>query len=220
MDRRLRALESGRRLENASISPTGIFQVGATATGQPVMYLGPQGVEIRRADGTLAFRVGKTDATDPGQAVELRDKAGQVAVSDSYLSDDGLDRPSVAFAMRTVGTTQDVAVTSASFVDVFEVHARKVNAFLEGRFQAACSDGTTTGEARLVDALGAPLAIHDTAQVPVTIPAPTTVMTRFTTGACVYPGVVHVTVMTVRLQVRRTAGAGTISVRPGVMCGA
>jgi hypothetical protein len=146
---------------------------------------------------------------------ELRDMKARIRALESARR-----LPSFAFTMLPTTTVLDIAVTSGTFVDVFEVHARKANAYLEGRFQAICSDGTTAGEAILTDGAGvALLDVQGAAQVPVAIPLLTTARTRFVTQACVYPGDVLTTAMTVRLQVRRTAGAGTITLRPGVICG-
>lgn len=225
---RVRALESGRRLDNASIGATGVFQAGATTTGAPVLYLGTLntvgggGMEVRRHDGSLALRVGKTDPGDLGQGVTLFDKAGNPAVQDSVTIADGFARPSMALGMRPVNSTLDVIVSTTVWTDVFEVTGRKFNAAVEGRFQALCADGTTAAEARLVDAVtGLPLPTWDSnAQDPTPIPVGTTAMTRFVTGACSYLGVVHATVMQIRVQVRRTAGSGTVTVRAGVVCGA
>lgn len=226
LERRIRALEQGRRLENSSVGSTGVFQVGATTTGAPVLYLGTLstvgggGMEVRRADGSLAMRVGRSDVTDPESSIALLDKAGNPAVIDSYAGEDGYDRPSLGYGMRPINATLDVVVNTTAWTDVFEANGRKFNAFAEGRFQAVCSDGTTAAEARLTDGSGNPLAssLND-AQIPVAIPTGTTALVRFVTQACLYPGPVHTTVMTVHLQVRRISGAGTITVRPGVLCG-
>jgi hypothetical protein len=226
LERRIRALEQGRRLENSSIGSTGVFQAGATTSGAPVLYLGTLstvgggGLEVRRSDGSLAIRVGRSDSGDPESSVALFDKAGNAAIIDSYTGSDGFDRPSFAYGMRPVNAALDVVVNSGSWTDVFESNGRKVNAYVEGRFQAVCSDGTTAAEARLADEAGSPLANSDSdVQSPVGIPTGTTALVRFTTQGCLYPGPVHTTVMTVRLQVRRTSGTGTITVRPGVLCG-
>jgi hypothetical protein len=57
------------------------------------------------------------------------------------------------------------------------------------------------------------------AQTALPIPAGTTVMTAFATAPWLLAGDAYTTVMTLRLQVRRTAGAGTVSIRPGVFTG-
>jgi hypothetical protein len=109
-----------------------------------------------------------------------------------------------------------VVVNSASYVDTH---------IFPGVFRAStpivyitvvCSDSTTTGDFRLVDISGDLLTgIDNTLVAPVLIPVGTTTETSFSSAQDndYWDDLPIGTDRTIKLQVRRTAGAGTISVK-------
>lgn len=222
---RVRALESGNPFKNASIGNSGGMSIGAADTGEPILYVGAHenggtGFVIRRQSGSLAFAMAKGLVGDPEQSIGMYDKNGNAVVGDSALSFNGADRPSLANAMRRVDTTEEVTITSTTFVDVFEAEFRVFNGFIEGRFQARVSAAGVAGEVRLADTSGAPLGIFFNSQTPVGIPAGATTLARYATQSCVPPGSPAVnTPMVVRVQARVSAGSGSLILRPGIVCG-
>jgi hypothetical protein len=112
--------------------------------------------------------------------------------------------------------TTAVAVTSATFVDVFVFPYIFLAHTPIARFTATCTDATTSGEYRLVDANHNELQDrNNNAVATMTIPLGTTTETSFENDADpnYWTDYTIGSDQFVLLQVRRTAGAGTINVK-------
>jgi hypothetical protein len=190
-----------------SVGNTGTQSWGSAANGAAAVTVGNLG------DGRVGLIV------RDGDGYTLID-AG-LAITDDALS--GFMAPALAMPMRklpTVATDDDVAVTSSSFADVYEMIGYRGNAMVAGLFAAVCSTADTAGEAQLVDVdSGAVLSDQWGDSSPTTIQAGTTTAAWIATNPVVAPGGTG-ELIRVRLQVRRTDGTGTITCRPGSLTGA
>lgn len=225
--RRVADLERGAAGAPIALAGTGSLTAGTTSIGgYPAVLLGPLptgdvGLELRRQDGTLALRVGASGIGASRTDVGIYDKSGGLIFGDSASVPDGIGRPSLSWPLLPADGADARSTTSGTFVTVFNAVGRKSNAAVELRFWGSCSDGTTAGEVRLVDFSDVPLLdLAGAAQVPTPIPAGTTSPALLVTDPCRIAGEPYDTSLYVRVQVRRTAGAGTVTVRPGVLCGA
>lgn len=108
-----------------------------------------------------------------------------------------------------------VAVTSGTFVDTYIFPCTFLAPTPLVRLTATCSDGTTAGEFRLTDIAGNSLTDKNGQPVaPTPIPLGTTVETAFENNQSPnYSNSLPIGAdQTLKLQVRRTAGAGTINI--------
>jgi hypothetical protein len=200
-------------------------------TGVELVRLGSmpigRGLEFKRGDGSqaLAFRKPFAD-TDPLSLV-LLDRASQVVFGENALGN-GLGRPLLELPMQPIAAASGTAVTcgpfgwertttSTSFVSLFAYDGKAQNGFVDLKVAAKCSDGTTSGEIQVVDA-STGLALGGFLAPPWTgvIPLGTTTLTVFDPAATQVMSLVHIVgfaeSMRIEVQVRRTAGAGTITV--------
>lgn len=184
-----------------------------------------RGFELKRDDGSQALAFRKPFDISAVQAWVLLDRQGQVIVAESDLGP-GLSRPHLEHPLQPVAPTSGTTLTcgphgwerqtsSTSWETLYVYDGKAQNPFLDFKFAAFCSDGTTAGEIQVVDLeTGNPLlGFFEPAWLGV-VPAGSTSYTvvdppntRITTpemstfGAYIRLGV----------QVRRTAGSGSIT---------
>lgn len=217
---RLSRTERSPRAGNTSID-TGTFTLKNPNTGNTVFYVGllsngDYGIEMYRDDGTLALRVGRAFIANPTQRIVLYNRVGNQICGDQFLANDGAIDYSIFQAIPATLNPQ-VGVTSAVFVDTHIFYIVCNGAFQTFYFSAICTDGTTSGEVRLTDALGNAITGVFAASVsPIAIPIGTTVETDFNTDTTATPwiGNAEGSILTIKAQARRTAGVGTVNIRP------
>lgn len=193
--------------------------------GEVLFSLGPQthgdrGVSVFRDDGTIALAVRKNFSNTP-QVIQISDADGYVILGEESLGN-GLARPHLHVPMHPVMATAttlqhgpwgpEVPVTSGTFVTTHQAWWARHNQYGRFNVRIAASDITTSAEVQVINAndgtpLGAFLAGAWTG-------------TR-ATGSTGYTEVVSPSIfmpsnpedrVSVALQVRRSAGAGTLRV--------
>lgn len=200
------SISGGDLIEQDPTTGTVLVRIGA----QPFGDLGSAGY---RSDGTVAWRIGKAfSANDTQQIYAEYDRAGQIIGGDAQLSSSGFDSPHLPHVWCPVDRSDAKSTTAAAFTTLFEHRGLRGNPGLPIRFSVLCSDATTAGQVRVVNAdTGAVLApLFGSAWIG-TIPAGTTTETTVTAPALALPGAAG---DPYRLQVQacRTAGSGTVSV--------
>lgn len=213
-DRRLKAIEAGGRAGNTSVDrgsftvKEGTFQVGTA----PSVYFGPGGGtsiwEFRKDDGTLVFSVGGS----PGnQFWAMYDDQGHFILSDDTVSGYGLANPYLPVPCyphyNGTGPNPFMTTTSGTFTGAWITRtiAQQPYIFFVLLVKVT-ADSTTTGEIQLMDNNNSVVA-----DGPTTIPINT--FQRFTLGP--YPlfgNIAYKGEIEFEVQIRRTAGTGTISV--------
>lgn len=222
LERRIESLERRPRAGNTSID-SGAFTLINPNTGNTVFFVGTlsngdYGIEMYRDDGVLAFRVGRALSTDTSQIARMYNRQGEPVAGDQFLSAYGYSgsqsTPALATSADTLFTT-----TSATFVNAYVFRFNFTQGYLRAFFGAICSDGTTAGEVRLTDRFGTAISGFFGAVItPKVIPIGTTTETDFTTnpndanGEPLLQSLVGAEQYVV-LQVRRTAGVGTVGIR-------
>lgn len=188
---------------------------------------GDRGLRFWREDGVAAFEMRKTlDASSP-QVWRLFDRNETPVVAENAFGR-GLAKPHLEHPLQPVAATSGTALTcgpygiertttSATFETLFAYDGRAQNYFLDLKFAAVCSDGSTAGEIQVVD-LNTGTARPGFALSPWLgeIPAGTT------TTTIIDPTPAQVLTMVpedgaggyqrLGVQVRRTAGAGSITI--------
>lgn len=184
-----------------------------------------RGFELKRDDGTQALGFRKAFSNSTTQSWVLTDRSGQVVVAENALSG-GLSRPHLELPLQPFSATSGTAVTcgphgwerttSSTTWETLYVYDGKVqNPFLDFKFAAICSDGTTSGEVQVVDLdTGTPLAGFFEPAWLASIPLATT--TYFVVDPpstrIIAPDITEVgAYMRLGVQVRRTAGTGSIT---------
>jgi hypothetical protein len=219
LERDLRELRAGRRLEAASIGQGGItVKDGGTISvydpaGNRVALLGDlsafrdgmRGVWLARANGAPAFVASGTGENGDTGYAAMYDQQGNYIVSDDMVAGLGLGRPYIPVQVGEV-SPPTATTTSGTFTDlasgVFPAQHKALYAYLLVR----ASDATTAGEARVT---------VDGTQYGNTL----TIAAGSYTYAAINPFVVGLTAAeyanfrTVAVQARRTAGTGTVGVR-------
>jgi len=189
---------------------TALFQIGDQA-------LGDRGVTINHDDGSPAIVVRRQFAPDTFQTLQLLDRAGHIVAGENYLSS-GARAPIIPIALTLTSTPVEASTTSGTFVSLFVSEFIRMNATCRLLFLARCSDGTTSGEVQIFNTdTGTALTGFGGATVnPTAVPTGTTVNTEFDTGSN-YPHYLpnaFDTIQRLDIRARRTAGAGTFTIRP------
>jgi hypothetical protein len=227
IEQAIASLQTARRLVAATIGEGGLTVDGGffrvvDATGAELFYIGPMGPDftdgtpqrgwtVRRADSTPALAMYDADPGDgsPGtyrQALNWYDRSGNVVLADDTDGGVGLARPYIPWMITS--DRDVVTVTNATALNTWvETHV------LAGPRQhpkmavglSATAPSGTNGELRLV--YGS------------TVVAGPTAFTGAGGGAApsylfTLPPGTHMDLTYVSVQARRTAGTGTISVRP------
>jgi hypothetical protein len=206
----------------STVIDTGTFRVVDPTTGITLLYIGllpngDYGIELYRDDGTIAMRVGRATPTDGSQIINIYNRSGDAIHGDQFLNPAGaVDTGIVLEPVKASEYTTPVAVTSGTFVDTHIFRGVYVGAQPRVKITAICTDGTTAGEFRLADAAGNSLTGFFGATVdPKAIPTGTTSETDFENDQD--PNYFYTLALNsdyfVKLQVRRTAGAGTINIK-------
>lgn len=193
------------------------------------MDFGDQGVKLMRENGSVAIHVRKLFAeTDPQQVFQILDRDGRVIAGDAGLAFGGFDAPHIPLSFIPTNydsSTNAQSTSSGTFVATHEHRGFRQNPYFRPQFMVKCSDGTTAGEIRLYDVIGAGYLIGFFAGIrSVMVPTGTTSYTLFELnydaglGAGAYtevalPGAMS-DAMHLEVHVRRTAGAGSITVAP------
>lgn len=190
------------------------------------MDLGDRGYVFSRENGVPVLEMQRTNDTVEDQAWALYDNAGNPIVSEEVFFH-GLKRPCLEHPFQPVAPAFGTALTcgpygierttsSAAFETLFAYDGKRQNAFLDLKFSAHCSDGTTAAELRVVN-LDTGLALPDLFQpipwlgvVPAGTTTPWILDPAFTQGV-IYELPVGAT-MRLGVQARRTAGTGTVTV--------
>jgi hypothetical protein len=232
LKKRLRILENAG-LGNISVGGGGIsvgdggrvvfgagseFQILAP-DGTPIVHAGAlpngdYGFEVYRQTGGIALRVSKATEDDTEQTFALYDKTGSVIVADAQNATDGADAPFIGYDFRPVTSLEERTTSSSTFTDLFAFRGAKHNAFILPTLQVRCSDGTTSGQVRIVNRLAADavLAGHLQPQWTGTVALGTTTDTELApTYGLLVPGPAGADVHLV-VQAKRTAGAGSLAV--------
>lgn len=228
IDRKVGEFARSAPLRNASISEGGITIKGGfvwlkAADGSSSIYLGgvtpalpdgtyQPGLILRREDGTVAMAL--YDPTpDPGtpggyqQFLAVYDRSQNIVMSDDTYSGQGLARPYVPIPVTSARYADMVAVTDATFVDVFETPGmfHKVNARARADIRCTTDASGTTGEVRV---------LVDGVQVGITETVDFVVATKYI-GPFVVPGDAY-TSHQIKVQARRTAGTGAVRLAAAV----
>ena len=149
--------------------------------------------QVQALAGRVSIRPAQSRLYD-GAGVELWSPSASGGMGRPYLDASGWWGATEAPAYTT---------TSATFTSVMHLPWIRQHPSVTAYYLAKCSDGTTSGEARLVDDAGVPIGPTVTLAV----------------GAYVYGSVTgklagaHLAATYLHWQVRRTAGSGTVGVR-------
>lgn len=183
---------------------------------------GDRGITISREDGTLALSIRKRLAGAGTQSLELRDDNGNVILSESEFGT-GLDYPWLPLVVQPWSATsaavqtgphglEGPAVTSGTFVTTHMVELPRMNQQTRWRFAIKASDATTAGEVQVIrESTGVALTKFLQPAWVGTRAAGSTGYVDVDPGApLVLPGS-YITMMRLLVQVRRTAGAGSLT---------
>lgn len=215
LERMVRELTAGRRLEAASVGRGGIvIKDGGSLRvldrdGTPIAWMGAfgdddeSGFVLRRAGGELAFGVyGNGDAS--GFAA-MYDLSGQYIVTDDVASGRGLARPYIPVQVGEV-TAPTATTTSGTFVDLAAGMMSIQHPVLYAYLLVRASDATTAGEVRMV---------LDGNPVGSVVPVAAGAYAYVSAGPAALPdnSYNYGALRGLTVQARRTAGAGSVGVR-------
>lgn len=225
LERRIRTLETNNRNASSSIPATGSFAAGTTDLGTPIfevglMPFGDAGWVARDQTGQERIGCKRLSELDGRQRVFINDKLGHEIMGDDFLSLQGSGSVHHPLEWRTVASTNEVAVTSGTFVATWESDLYKWGVALDLSVWVRFSDTTTAAEVDVTDAItGNTLLGAFGAYGPVVVPAGSSAAQEIVivdaTGRQLYmPGDVR-TPLRLQIRARRTSGAGTVNIRPG-----
>ncbi|MEU5872495.1 hypothetical protein AB0A73_13185 [Glycomyces sp. NPDC047369] len=178
LERQVRELQAGRRLEAATIGAGGLTVKGTGGItvegggdlnvkggelrvgdedGQTQVYVGPltyggvpagTGWTFRRFNGQPVFTL---EGSDPEhQFLAVRDAQGNIVFGDDTVSGQGLARPWLPVPWSGADYTQWPGTTSASFTSVLETTIPRQQPKLYVRIRHTADASGTTGELRLM----------------------------------------------------------------------
>lgn len=184
-----------------------------------VQDFGDRGVSIFRDTGELAFSLRKVFANSTEQSLTLYDRYGHSIFSEEGIGS-GPARPLMHIPMQPVQETPgplsagphgwEVEAADNAWATVFQARYARHNQFGTFRVHLAASDTTTAAEARVINAAdGAHLGQFFAGPFTATKAAGTTDYTDHLMPGIVLPGAPWASV-TLELQVRRTAGTGSV----------
>lgn len=213
LHRRIEDLEKGSGIGNTAIDAGDLsIRSGSLTVGTvPAIYMGPMvfgadtasGWLFRRNDGTVAFTIAGTASGN--QNWELRDNAANVVVSDDD-GDQGLARPYIHYHfVEHANTVPTITTTSATFVPLATGRYVKQHPYTTVEVLCRASDGSTSGQIQLYNTTTATV-IDGPENITVGMYA------VITLGPAVVDGA-HMSYQELEIQVKRTAGAGTIGIR-------
>ncbi|MFG1847769.1 hypothetical protein [Micromonospora carbonacea] len=215
LERQVRELLAGRRLEAASIGRGGVTVKDGGAIrvrdtdGSLLVWMGNLGNDLRgsvlyRAGGSAALGVFGTGTGGDVGFIGMYDRSGNPIVTDDVLSGRGLARPFIPLQVNEV-SVPTATTTSGTFTDVAVGMVSVQHPVMYAYLLVRASDVTTAGEVRL--------ALQGVGIGPtVTVDAGAYVYTSVGPFALTDPPPYGV-IRGLSVQARRTAGAGTIGVR-------
>ncbi|MFF1793337.1 hypothetical protein ACFVXQ_03690 [Kitasatospora sp. NPDC058263] len=222
LDRRMRAIEGRANIRPAqnqilagdvTVGQGGQFRVD-DADGDPMFYVGAidpanpdgtgqRGLLVFRQDGTLALSVSQV-TTAPGypQAVVIRDSRGNTLFAED-VGLGGLAAP-IFGASGWYGYSEVPQWTtgSGSWSTCMSLPWRKCHPRVQAHYLARCSDGSTSGEIRILDGSGSVVAQQALGAGSYVVGS----LTGPVSGA-------HLGTQTLTWQARVTGGSGTVGVR-------
>jgi len=179
---------------------------------------GDRGLTVNRDDGTPAIVVKRTfSAGDVRQSLRWLDPSGRTIGGDSIVAATGFDAPHVPipFTPSNVATTTFAQTTSSTtFMALFEADTRYQNPGLQLKVKAWCSDATTTADIQVWNVLASSYLDTFLGSPPpsvINVPLATTTPTVFESEMMLLPGFMS-DPMQLEIHVKRTAGAGSVSV--------
>lgn len=215
MERRLKDLEKGTGIGSTTIDSGSLTVTdGSISIGDiPSIYFGSVLIDgsyfstgwiLRRADTSTALTLDGTTAST--QFLSHLDRAQNIVVSDDGPGGIGLARPHIGINfVEHSNTVPTITTTSGSLTPLFTGRFQKQHPRIRVDVLARSSAGGTTGEVQLYDVATGLL-----------LGSPTAVTSAFygvlTLGPVAVSGA-HMATIEIEVQVRRTAGAGTIGVR-------
>lgn len=189
-----------------------VFRIG-------MMPNGDRGLTIAREDGSVAIEM-RSVISGSAQALVVRDRQGNRIAGDSILSFAGFDAPHIPIPFTPVDYTSSAlaqSTSSGTFVATHEHRGFRQNPALKPQLMVRCSDGTTAAEVQVWDVLGASYLggyLSSPVVHTISVPAGTTAFTLFEfSSALALPSAMS-DPMHLQIHVRRTAGAGSVSVAP------
>ena len=202
---RIERLEAGSRAGYTAIDKgslnikSGSLIVGDTATfGDST----PRAA-LYRADGTIAFTI---DGPDDHQSVALFDANGNTIMADDAVAAQGLSRPWLPLQWQQSSTgVPTINTTSGTFTPLMSSTFFKQHPQVYVAVLAYCSDGTTAGQAQLMVA-------NSVQQIGTTQTIPAGYYGLIYFGPAPVLGD-HMSEIEIEVQVRRTAGAGSVGIR-------
>lgn len=228
LERQVRELQAGRRLEAATIGAGGLrvkngggvtIQDGGdlliqggqlraqSSTGVEQLYVGPisyagvpagTGWIVRRYTGSPVLTL---EGSDPErQFLAIRDGQGNIVFSDDAVSGQGLARPWLPVTWAGSDYTQWPGTTSGSFASVLETALPRQQPQIFMRIRHTADVSGTTGELRVM---------CNGVQLGATIPVTFTITTTDIGPVALPPGPFS-SVMGLAVDGRRTAGTGAV----------
>jgi hypothetical protein len=236
LEQRLRDLEAALAKVRSAVSRRPQFTVSSgdlTVDGGDVLMLdtdgsvlfrlgaqqfGDRGIGVYRQDGSAALEVRQANVGGVQQVI-IRDSTGAALLSESGFGA-GLSRPRIPMPVLPTKTPAaygtngpEVTSTSGTFETVYVCATRRQNPLWVPVLNVKCSDTTTAAEVRVLnDATGTPLVEFGSSSGWVGVKAAGSTAWSELTPALNVPGVAVDARMRMTVQVRRTAGAGTVSV--------
>lgn len=229
--REIESLRSERRAASTTIGNGNLVIDGGDVTmldvDGSVMFLlggqlnGDRGVTISRESGVAAFAIRKSFPTSNKQTVVITDANGLPLVAEESLGN-GLSHPFLPIPLQPATATSsslstgpwgyEITSSSTTYETTHQAWYARHNQFGLFRIRVAASDTTTAGEVRVIN-VGTGVGLG-----PFLSPAWTgvraagsTAYTEIVSPGLNLPGTMH-TSISVAVQVRRTAGTGTLTV--------
>lgn len=217
-------------LRNASISDGGLTILGGflklidKVLGVTLFYVGPvspnkadgtpqQGWIVRRADGTVVLQLLDQYPTDVGgalqQALNWFDRSGNVVLADDTNGGVGLARPHLASAFYASRQQDFLKSTAAGFETIYRARVEKQQPKLYVEAWGTSDTAGTTGQMQVVvngTVMGAAQNVASG------------VVTLFSFGPAAVAGNYGDT-LNVEIQVKRTAGTGSVQVGASMVQG-
>lgn len=231
LERAIEGLRSERRAASTTIGDGGLVIDGGDVTmldtdGSIMFLLGDQlygdrGLLMAREDGSIALVLRKAFAGPGTQTLEFRSRDGYLLFAEEALGA-GLSRPYLHLPMHPVMATPtalqhgpygaEVPVTSATFITTHQAWYARHNQFGRVMLQIAASDATTAAEVRVINAAtSAVLGDFFAAPWLGTRAAGSTGFVQVDSPRLFLPGNPDDRI-SVAVQVRRSAGTGTLRV--------
>lgn len=210
-------------IRNSAISSGGVFSIQGGAlvmkddNGLDLFYVGPllpnradgtpqQGWNVWRADGSKVLELFDAYPTDAGgalqQALNWRDRSGNVVLADDTNSGQGIGRPYLPGVFYLARNTDWPKVTSTTFQTVYRAEVSKQHPKMVVRVWGYNDTAGATGQIQVL--------VNGTAWGTVQSTNSTTVQ-EFVIGPTPVAGA-HISFMTVEIQACMTAGTGSVQV--------